>query len=1176
MTGSRRNNHPRGGSQPQPQPPPPPDRLVETQPQDSSDAQVGTRRDCINRGYSQQLLQQPKEPRQFGTRSANQPVKQQQPAPTDSKGTDMETASAVRSPRKPRPKRGMISKEKPQTASLPAASDREIRNNDSNVTQSSKFQPKGGHDSRPMPSPVKPRKALFEEYISGEALAAGLKSGLVWTSEVRMIGNADKAFVRPPKSLSGLDEDCNAVTFGDSDVIIASKAALNRCFHGDIVYLTALPESQWGSRVLDSDKAQLAVEVAEDCSTASSSRSQAKAKVVGIHSRSKRGEYAVFLEPNRNPSQRDGCTENNKLLDNDKVIRAISQNPKDPWFIVFMHDSLRIKYNLGVGTILNRNDIYRVTYDKWEIYNRMPTARITSYIGNLSDLSTKVGMIGCMYELEAQLCAVGEESEAHAAEIVRLEAEHRDDYLKGRADYRKAENRRAKRITYTIDPETSRDLDDAITYLRLTSAEVQQHNSTATGEYDSFRDYMPVPENKSRLPPKSVAEITVHVADVTHFMHWQCPTDQEAQKRTTTVYFPHECFPMLPRVLCDELCSLHPLENKLTLSVTFYVDIDSGDLLLEGDGYPWHIHRAIMESDARLSYEEAQIIIDGLRGGSLLHVATQHNTFPADLIDGSVLTTDKLIAQGVFKSNGWSDDHLFEILVALSLVRQDRSVKSSMDIDELHTTLYRLIELGAGYDDICDKTKQPIIADYMVKAKSMIANNEYVSQGDDRWRTFFEFGVEFRSDFFKSLLELDMLAQRVRRNRIDHGAGRFEQEKLTFYIDKQTGIPYQPKKESDSSSHELIAELMLLTNRIVATVLVMDESTHSLGLLRTHGNITKDKVVDLQNVLNKLVHLHAVQKGVDNPEPLIVTGTAHNIELVFDKAEKMVFDVTQDRQTSNFSRMAITGIFITCLQMATYKDIKGLDEISSALHWALGFSVYTHFTSPIRRYVDDMVHRAISVHLCRQGSEYWSRCPAKLIGDYDASTNGPHQWCLSGLTDLVSQPADELVIDKLAEGSAKLSMIINVVREAERNATRMFDIMLLNGIIYKDLVSNVPKFKRTMATCVFAMDRSIKVYIDEYGAVLNVPFNHHADLSELKVDDKIKEVIRDQLPFYREKRSESAMFNFDRTSFTLSINLDTDVVQISSLTTKIPVIVLPLNDRTQGITLLIDTNSIKR
>jgi ribonuclease R len=123
--------------------------------------------------------------------------------------------------------------------------------------------------------------------------------------------------------------------------------------------------------------------------------------------------------------------------------------------------------------------------------------------------------------------------------------------------------------TFTIDPDTAQDFDDAI---------------SATREGDRVR-------------------IWVHIADVTAYMRPGDPLDVEAQRRATSVYAPGAVEPMLPEVLSNQACSLRPGEEKLAVTV---------ELLLDGaDVVSASFHRSRIRSDVRLTYGQVDAIFAG-------------------------------------------------------------------------------------------------------------------------------------------------------------------------------------------------------------------------------------------------------------------------------------------------------------------------------------------------------------------------------------------------------------------------------------------------------------------------------------------------------------------------------------------------------------------------------------
>ncbi|XP_002749939.3 DIS3-like exonuclease 2 isoform X2 [Callithrix jacchus] len=127
-----------------------------------------------------------------------------------------------------------------------------------------------------------------------------------------------------------------------------------------------------------------------------------------------------------------------------------------------------------------------------------------------------------------------------------------------------------KDCIFTIDPSTARDLDDALSCKPL-----------ADGSF----------------------EVGVHIADVSYFVPEGSDLDKVAAERATSVYLVQKVVPMLPRLLCEELCSLNPMSDKLTFSVIWTLT-PAGKILDEWFG------RTIIRSCTKLSYEHAQSMIE--------------------------------------------------------------------------------------------------------------------------------------------------------------------------------------------------------------------------------------------------------------------------------------------------------------------------------------------------------------------------------------------------------------------------------------------------------------------------------------------------------------------------------------------------------------------------------------
>jgi ribonuclease R len=142
-------------------------------------------------------------------------------------------------------------------------------------------------------------------------------------------------------------------------------------------------------------------------------------------------------------------------------------------------------------------------------------------------------------------------------------------HIKGRLDLR-------KKLTVTIDGETARDFDDAVSI---------------------------------ELSPKSTYLLWVHVADVSHYVAEGSSLDAEAFERGTSVYFPGRVLPMLPEALSNGICSLNPNEDRLAMTV--FMECSRQGKVLRHDFF-----ETAIRSHARLTYRQvAQALQDDSEEG---------------------------------------------------------------------------------------------------------------------------------------------------------------------------------------------------------------------------------------------------------------------------------------------------------------------------------------------------------------------------------------------------------------------------------------------------------------------------------------------------------------------------------------------------------------------------------
>ena len=190
-----------------------------------------------------------------------------------------------------------------------------------------------------------------------------------------------------------------------------------------------------------------------------------------------------------------------------------------------------------------------------------PQGKVTTVLGQAGshDIEMKAILINNGFDLTFPE-AVMKEAESLPGDIPGAEIQQRQDLRSV--------------TTFTIDPETAKDFDDALSLRYLDNGD---------------------------------CEIGVHIADVSHYVQPGSPLDKEAFDRSTSVYLVDRVLPMLPERLSNELCSLRPEEDKLTFSALFVFN-KNGKIVSRWFG------KTIIHSDRRFTYEQAQEVLEKDKG----------------------------------------------------------------------------------------------------------------------------------------------------------------------------------------------------------------------------------------------------------------------------------------------------------------------------------------------------------------------------------------------------------------------------------------------------------------------------------------------------------------------------------------------------------------------------------
>ena len=209
-----------------------------------------------------------------------------------------------------------------------------------------------------------------------------------------------------------------------------------------------------------------------------------------------------------------------------------------------------------------------------------------------------------------------------------------------------------------------------------------------------------------------------------------------------------------------------------------------------------------------------------------------------------------------------------------------------------------------------------------------------------------------KGDMLNEILKLHELAQILRKNRYKTGAIGFERTEVKFDLDK-TGKPLGVFFKENKESNQLIEEFMLLANKKVAELIgrVKDKQRAKPFVYRIHDKPNPEKFDSFRN---------------------FITRFGYNVEGGTDKQISKSLNKLMDEVKGKKEQNLIETLALRSMAKARYST-------NNIGHYGLAFQHYTHFTSPIRRYPDMMVHRLLAHYLNHGAPNRLSLCLTKLV-----------------------------------------------------------------------------------------------------------------------------------------------------------------------------------------------------
>ena len=198
-------------------------------------------------------------------------------------------------------------------------------------------------------------------------------------------------------------------------------------------------------------------------------------------------------------------------------------------------------------------------------------------------------------------------------------------------------------------------------------------------------------------------------------------------------------------------------------------------------------------------------------------------------------------------------------------------------------------------------------------------------------------------DFADEIKLLNDLAKVLRKRRINEGSIEFYKPEVVFELDDE-GKPVNVVRKELKESNMLVEEFMLLANRTVAQHFFRPNKSNGRAFVfRIHDKPDREKIEEFSSFVKSLGYNFNAKAFSDSKE-----------------IQRLINQVKDSEENAVINELAIRSM------------AKAIYSVNNIGHFGLGFKYYTHFTSPIRRYSDLIVHRLVHSYNQKKSGVYYS------------------------------------------------------------------------------------------------------------------------------------------------------------------------------------------------------------
>ena len=466
----------------------------------------------------------------------------------------------------------------------------------------------------------------------------------------------------------------------------------------------------------------------------------------------------------------------------------------------------------------------------------------------------------------------------------------------------------------------------------------------------------------------SVWRLGVHIADVSAYVPWGSAIDLDARNRATSAYLVDRVIPMLPERLSNDLCSLRPDEDRLSMTV---------DLYLDGKGRVnrYEVYPAVIRSKARLTYDAVQEWLDGLSSPGIAAClddadapfatdapavtdASNAADAPAATVAPAAADAPAAVAPAATNALTASEGRSPYLLRLSGQKRAENGLEMSrtpqkLDLDaadcpeSLKTTSYSHVDCPKDGKATCSsqsdgREEGHEAAGRPPSAWESAGRPPYACEAAGRPPSACETAPEAPlphgagiprqvADRLAPLSRIGKLRAEMRRRA---GGIDFPSTEAKVRLDadgRPTGVDLRRKTDATS----LVEEAMILANEAVAHRLVAADSP---ALFRVHERPAADGLAGLIPVLDEFDWFARIDKT------RFALGDPHAVQAALE--------ASRGRSEGEL----VGSLLLRAMKRADYRP-------SCEGHYGLASEAYAHFTSPIRRYPDLVVHHMLKALL---------------------------------------------------------------------------------------------------------------------------------------------------------------------------------------------------------------------